>query len=528
MEWESASAVSSLPFIHSTFYGDDIFGYKRELELLGVLTSFKQNYQLIIDNFKDPTCSVSNSVAIFMLKCVRYAAYPEHFLKRLQEWKWLNTNVGFRAPSETFLVDDKWKCILRIVDEVPLLDLDYYGDEIRSYMVELRKADLVTDMEEISNSIGCRVRQLVRASALTNESRLALLACYRELSAKHGELPGELINVMCSEKWLHTSLGFRAPKEAILFSSEWGPIAQICSLPFVDDSSSPNAMGKEINSYRNELTALGATTALDQGAAFVILGLNIPNEASSVTAGAVISLLKCIRTWRRNGSALPNYFMTRIATKWVKTNAGYRHPNGCLLFDSSFSYVHRKDGPFMDDAFYGQEVLASYKNELETLGVIANARAGCTLMACHLKSLSNTDVISRIYSYHEASQWRPHYVNDNWIWIPKGRNKGQWVNPNSCVLYDKSCLFSSQLHVLVNDKKILSFFSMAFVLKNEPTVSDYCKLWSMWQRTANFTLRHKDCSTFWEFICKHWNSETQQLLSGCLTKVAAHYGGKIM
>jgi sacsin len=370
LEWESASAVSSLPFVRSDFYGEDIFGYKQELELLGVLTSFKQNYQLIIDNFKYPTCSVSSSAAIFMLKCVRHAAYPQNFLKSLQEWKWLKTNVGFRAPAESFLVDDKWKCILRIVDEVPFLDLDYYGDEIRSYMVELKKAGLVTDLEEISNSIGCRVRQLVRASALTNKSRLALLACYRELSAKHGGIPGELINVMRSEKWLHTSLGFRAPKEAILFSSEWEPIAQICSLPFVDDSSSQNGMGMEINSYRKELTVLGATTGLDQGAVFVISGLNIPNEASSVTAGAVISLLKCIRTWRRNGSALPKYFMTRISTKWVKTNAGYQHPNGCLLFDSSFSYVHKKDGPFMDDAFYGHEVLASYKNELETLGVM--------------------------------------------------------------------------------------------------------------------------------------------------------------
>lgn len=77
-------------------------------------------------------------------------------------------------------------------------------------------------------------------------------------------------------------------------------------------------------------------------------------------------------------------------------------------------------------------------------------------------------------------------------------------------------------------KKLLNFFSMAFVVKNEPAVGDYCKLWSMWQRTNNFTLRHKDCSTFWEFICKHWNSETQQLLSGCITKVPAHYEGKIM
>lgn len=258
---------------------------------------------------------------------------------------------------------------------------------------------------------------------------------------------------------------------------------------------------------------LGATTGLEQGASFVISGLSIPNDASVVTPEAAISLLKCIRSWRKNGSALPNYFMSRIATKWVKTTAGYRHPNDCLLFDSMFtSLVHRKDGPFIDEAFYGQEVLASYQNELETLGVIVNARAGCALMAQHLKSLFNVDAISRIYSYLEAFRWKPHNVNDNWIWIPEGSDKGQWVKPASCVLYDSSSLFSSQLHVLAKwyDDKLLTFFNMAFSVKHDPAFGDYCKLWSMWQRTSS-TLTHEDCSAFWEFIGKHWSTEMGKL-----------------
>lgn len=261
-------------------------------------------------------------------------------------------------------------------------------------------------------------------------------------------------------------MGFRAPEEAILFISEWGPIAKICSLPFIDDSDSLNGMGKEINGYINELIALGAATGLEEGAAFAISGLNIPDDASSVTAESIFSLLKCIRIWRRNGSALPTHFMVKIQTKWVKTTAGYRHPNGCLLFDSSFScLVHQYDGPFIDEAFYDQEVLASYNNELVSIGVPTDARACCSLMAQHLKTLSNTEAISRIYSYLEAFWWRPHCVNDNWIWIPDGRDKGQWVKPTSCVLSDQSSLFSSQLHILDNfyDQKLLGFFNEAFL-----------------------------------------------------------------
>lgn len=228
-----------------------------------------------------------------MLKCIQYAEESHDFVERLKDLRWLKTHVGFRAPHEAFLVDEEWKCLLNAVDKVPLLDLEFYGDEIRLYK------------EELSKRIVHDVKKLVHISSLTKERALALLECYRDLVTKH------------RERWLHTPFGFRAAKEAIIFSSAWKPIASVCSLPFIDDKNTQYGHGEIC--YRNELIALGSKVGLEQGACH--LGTKssvVPHDDSAVTPEAVISMLKCIRTWRKKGTALPGGFMSRVNVKgWV-------------------------------------------------------------------------------------------------------------------------------------------------------------------------------------------------------------------
>jgi sacsin len=527
-EWQDASVISTLPFIDTIFYGADIANFRSELKLFGVVVDFKQNYQLVVDNFRFSKDTITPSATILMLKCIRYAKESHDFVERLKDLRWLKTDIGFRFPREVFLVDDDWKCVLNVVDKVALLDLEYYGDEIRLYKEELTKAGLIADLKEASKRIVRDLKKLVHTSSVTKEWAVALLECYRELGTKYGKLPVPLANFLHRERWLHTSFGFRTPKEAILFGSAWEPIASVSSLPFIDDNNTQYGLGKEIYSYRDELIALGSKVGLEQGAAFVISGLNIPYDASAVTPEAVISLLKCIRNWRKNGTALPKSFMSSINSKWVKTTAGYRHPNGCILFESMCSsHVHRDDGPFIDEMFYGQELI-SYESELHAIGVV-NARAGCALMAQHLQCLSNVDKISRIYSYLEAFGWKPRYTSGDRIWIPHDVDEGEWVNPTRCVLYDRNSLFGSQLHVLVKwyDSKLLRYFNKIFDVKRHPTVSDYCKLWSKWQ-DSNSSLAQKDCAAFWEFFGKNWSTDMGKFIAGCVTKVPVCSGDQIL
>ncbi|KXG23443.1 hypothetical protein SORBI_3008G095900 [Sorghum bicolor] len=530
-EWENASVISILPFIDTVFYGVDIADFRSELELFGVVVGFKRNYQLVVDNFRFSKDTITPSATILMLKCIRYAEECLDFVERLKDLRWLKTDVGFRAPHETFLIDDDWKCLLEVVDKVPLLDLEFYGDEIKLYKVELCKTGLIAGFKEVSKKLVCGIKKLVNTSSITKERAFALLECYRDLITRHGRLPVDLGNLMHRERWLHTSFGFRSPKEAILFGSEWESIALVSRLPFVDDSNTQYGLGKEIYCYSNELMALGAKAQLEQGAAFVISGLHIPTDPSAVTPEAFISLLKCIRIWRKNGSALPKSFMSAINLKWVKTTAGYRHPNSCILFGSACSsHVHRDDGPFVDEVFYGQE-LVSYESELQTIGVIVDPRTSCAcvLLARHLKGLSNADAISRIYSYLEVYRWKPRYTSEDWIWIPHEANEGQWVNPDSCVLYDSNGLFDSQHHVLVKwySSKLLRYFNTAFGVKHHPTVSDYCKLWSMWQG-SNSALTQKECVAFWEFFGKNWSTDMGKFIAGFIDKVPVSSDDQIL
>ncbi|TVU50337.1 hypothetical protein EJB05_01705, partial [Eragrostis curvula] len=529
LEWENASVVSILPFIDTAFYGVHIADFRPELELLGVLVAFKQNYQLVIDNFRFSTETVTPGATILMLKCIRSAEASENFVQKLKNLRWVKTDLGFMAPHETFLLDDDWKCLLKVVDKVPLLDLEFCGDEIRLYKEELRKSGVITGLKEASKKIVRGVKKLINTSSVTKERALTLLECYRDLFTKHGRLPVDFANIMHQDRWLPTLFGFRCPNEAILFSSEWAPVSLVSNLPFIDDSDTQYGLGKEIYSYRNELVAMGTKVGLEQGATFVITGLDIPHDASDVTPEAVVSLLKCIRSWKKNRSSLPDNFMSLINMNWVKTAAGYRHPNASILYDLvCSSHLHRADGPFIDEVFYGQK-LVSYESELQSIGVIVNARAGCALMAQHLKTLSNADVIVRIYLHLEALNWKPLCTNDDWIWIPNGADEGKWVNPASCVLYDRNHLFGSQLQVLAKwyNCRLLQYFNTVFGVKQHPTVSDYCKLWSMWQG-ANHSLTEEDCSAFWEFFGKNWSTNMVNILTGCIMKVPVYYRDQIL
>ncbi|RCV18657.1 hypothetical protein SETIT_3G319700v2 [Setaria italica] len=476
-KWQDASVISILPFIDRVFYGVDIADFKSELKLFGVV-DFKQNFQLVVDNLRFSEDIITPGATILMLKCIWYAKESLDFIERLKDIRWLKTDVGF-----------KLLCLLNVVEKVPLIDLEFYGPEIRLYMEELSKTGLIAGLKEASKRIVHDVTKLVHTCSLTNERALAMLECYRDLVTKHGKVPTHLANFMHRERWLHTSFGFRSPKEAILFSSAWEPIASVSSLPFIYGTNT-----------QNELIAFGSKVGLEQGAAFVISGLNIPHDASAVTPEAIISLLKCIRSWRKNGTALPQSFKSAINVKWVKTTAGYRNPNGCILFES---------------------VCSSH-----AIGVALNASAGCALMAQHLQGLSNVDKISSIYSYLEACRWKPRYTSDDWIWIPHEADEGAWVNPASCVLYDRNSLFGSQLHVLVKwyNSKLLRYFNTIFGVKHHPTVSDYCKLWSVC-RTA---LAQKDCAAFWKFFGKNWSTDMGKFISGCITKVPVCSGDQIL
>lgn len=562
LEWTIASEISSLPFIDIDFYGAEISDYKSELRKLGVHVTLKKNYNIIVDNIKLPTGPVTSGAAIELLKCIRYANSCKDLVKGLKKRQWLKTNAGFRAPRETFILDQEWKCLVKFADAVPLLDLSFYCNEVLTYRDELMKIGVTVSLEQASNSITNYLKQLLSTSSLTKEIRLSLLSCCKDLMDEDKTLPADILKFMRKETWLNTTQGFRTPDKCVLFDSSWEPVMAVANLPFIDDSDSRNGTGKEIYSYKKELKALGVIVSFDQGADFMLSCLSMaekpprpmPNVVSRYTgmlvsdseitrdstdqnvvaftvadgpplleSSTLVSLLKCMQR-----SMDPRNFAAQIGKMQMKSTLGYRYADQCILYDLAWSsYLRREDGPFIDEAFYGSEIL-SYKTELRLIRVVVDVGYGCTLLEQDLKHFLRVDTITRIYKYLATFKWNPKNKGESWIWIPNGRSSGHWVRPADCVLHDRNGLFSTRFSVLDKyyEKDLLGFFSILGV-RHSPKILDHCILWRSWECTC-FELTPASCSFFWEFIGTRWNATTAKLLSGSVTRVPVLSCGKII
>uniref|UniRef100_A0ACD5XLK8 Uncharacterized protein n=1 Tax=Avena sativa TaxID=4498 RepID=A0ACD5XLK8_AVESA len=525
--WALASCISSLPFLDIQFYGKDILTYKPELELLGVLVGFKDNYKVVVDNFKFSSKHINSDTTILILKCIRYVTSCDDFIAKLKDLKWIMTNVGFCAPNESFLVDSKWECLLNVFDEVPSIDFGFYGSEISSYQEELKKVGLIAGFMEASKEIARLFRQMVSKSSLTKANVLALLSSYRQLRS-HEPCPAEIFNCLRNEKWLHTLLGFRCPSNAILFHEAWNSLSPIASLPFINDGDSGYGLGMGIYEYKDELKELGVVVDVKVGARFVMMDLNIPNNFTAMTVDTVFSLLECIRSWISCKQEIPEEFLEKIDKKWLKTTMGYKCPKECILFDLKHSSICMEDGPFIDETFYGSDITL-FKDVLKVIGVTVNLEKGCDLVAHHLKVHSLIGTISRIYIYLMECNWKPRNNASNWIWIPNGSGSGEWVSSVSCVLHDRDNLFGLQLHVLDKyyNKKVLSFFAVVLGVRHSPNAEDYCKLWSTWETSVS-ELTVADCSAFWGFFLENWTKSTENNVSSCFQKVPVCTDGNII
>lgn len=129
-----------------------------------------------------------------------------------------------------------------------------------------------------------------------------------------------------------------------------------------------------------------------------------------LASSSLVSLLKCMQR-----STDPRNFAAQIRKMQMKSTLGYRYADQCILYDLAWpSYLRREDGPFIDEALYGSEIL-SYKTELTLIGVVVDVGYGCTLLEQDLKHFLRVDTITRIYKYLAAFKWNPKNKGESWI-----------------------------------------------------------------------------------------------------------------
>ncbi|KAK1567098.1 hypothetical protein Q3G72_008152 [Acer saccharum] len=526
-EWKVASQISSIPFIDQDHYGGEILNFKTELQLLGVVVGFNDNYQLVADHLKmPPSCPLTSEATLLVLKCMRnYTRSANEFVKALQHLKCLKTDSGFKSPVESFLFDPEWGCLLQVFSGIPILDQNFYGSTILCYKAEMKKLGVLVDFEEAVKAFADLFKRRASTSSISKDNVMSFLSCYKQLKNFSHRFPSDLRKCIREGKWLWTRLGsHRSPSECILFGPEWETIAPITVLPFIDDGDTH--YGRAIHEYEKELKSMGVVIKLEDGVKFVADSLCFPSNPSRITRVNVLSLLKCIRILQEKGYSFPESFTRKVSEKWLKTNAGagYRSPNQCCLFDAEWKHLKPTDGPFIDETFYGSEI-NSFRKELNSIGVIVDVGKGCSLLASHLDYHSDLATITRIYNFLAEFKWEDDAEAGRRIWIPDGSENGQWVNPTECVLHDKDDLFSSQLYVLdkIYDWKLLGFFASAFGVKSNPTVGDFCKLWKFWE-SSEHQLSSGECCAFWVCVMRHWSSNTEKLVADCLVKLPVDSG----
>ncbi|KAI3820645.1 hypothetical protein L1987_08193 [Smallanthus sonchifolius] len=459
-EWKAASQLCDIPFIDEDYYGREVLSFQKELELMGVVVKFDEScYQLVSDNLKSTSLltSLSSEAMLLMLRCIQKLASPAKMVQAIKNTKCLKTNLGYRCPSECFLVNPKaeWGCLLQVFRSFLILDEKFYGSSIFSMEKELKKIGVMVDFEDAAKECTRTFKQQASTYSIRKENVFLFLECYRKLK-----------------------------KMKIKFGvCKWEPILRISILPLIDDGEYFYGIG--IHDYQVELKQLGVITEFKDGAKFVAARLFLPVRTSKITPANVYALLDSIKTLKETKSDIPAKFFEKLSqTNWLRTHCGYKCPDECLFFYSAWEpFLKRDDGPFIDEQFYGSRIVF-YKEELNLVGVITAIKEGCELIVSYLGSQSKFESINRLYNYLSEFKWEPDDEEDQKIWIPRGDDNGEWVTPQDCVLHDKNNLFGGQLNVLEElkyEKKILDFFDVKVHL----SVDDYCNLWKKWEASGN-------------------------------------------
>jgi sacsin len=399
--WQVASQISNIPFIDQSYFGEEIYNYKEELKLLGVIVGLSGNYQIVIEHLKSSSnlASLTAEAVLLIIKCIRFLNAPSKLLSSLKGASCLKTNMGFKIPSECFLYDKVWGCILHVFYGLPVIDHKFYGEKIFDYKDELRKIGVVVDFENAIKQFASLFKQKASQTSFNRENVMSFLSCCKQLKGTVYKFPSDFSTIIHNQKWLYTKLGcYTFPKKCILYGPEWKSISSITCLPFIDDSD--KFYGTAIHGYKQELKNLGVVTELKNGVKFVPESLNFPSDPSTINPESVFSLLECIRSLlQEHKISIDDEFRKKLSRNWLKTHAGYRPPEMCLLFDSKWrSFFNPTDGPFIDANFYGPKI-ASFEKELKAIGVTFDPENGCTLLSSYLDSLSNTENIVKIYRY---------------------------------------------------------------------------------------------------------------------------------
>ncbi|KAJ4850143.1 hypothetical protein Tsubulata_000621, partial [Turnera subulata] len=303
----------------------------------------------------------------FVVKCQLLIAMVlsrlngKEFLSRLMEANGPPSQSFFFSSDNT---SSKWGNILQngsVLVDIPVIDQDFYGVKISDYEAELKTIGVMFEYREACEFIGKHLLSLAASSTLNRSHMISVLKFITFLK-QNSLSPDNFIATIKGGRWLRTSCGNRSPVGSVLYDEGWAVARKISKLPFIDQ----DYYGEEILCFKSELQLLGIIVGFGGNYQLVLDHLKSPPFIYSLTAEDLPFILDCMHY-----SISREKLIKALETvKCLRTNAGYKCPGECFLFDPEWGCLLDvfSGFPLLDDKFYGSCVF-SRTAELKQLGV---------------------------------------------------------------------------------------------------------------------------------------------------------------
>ncbi|KAM6594754.1 hypothetical protein CsatA_002457 [Cannabis sativa] len=445
---QNESVLVDIPLVDVNYYGNKIKEYKEALKTVGVMSEYEEACKFIGEHLMSladyGTLTRSNVISI--LKFIRFlrskCLSPEEFINSIKGKRWLRTSNGDRSPCESVLFDNDWNIALKISD-IPFIDEQYYGEEIRTFKTELGLLGVVVAFSGNHQLVVDYLKSSSHLNYLSSDSLLLILQCMRSVSQRSVR---KIVGALQGTKCLKTKAGYKSSGECILYDPEWGCLLQVVDgIPVMD----PNFYEKSLYNYKEELKLIGVVVDFE-GATKVFANFFKERASNrSITKQIVLSLLSCYRKLQESTHKFPADLKTCIReVKWLRTCHCdyYRSPKDCILFGSEWESIFPISRlPLIDDSDNGYgKGIHEYKKELKSMGVVLDFKDGVNFVAGGLRFhdinlITPSNALSLLKCIRLLMQKKDYTFPENFSkelsrdWL---KTNDGYRPPNKCILFD--------------------------------------------------------------------------------------------
>nr|GEV24579.1 DNA binding,ATP binding protein [Tanacetum cinerariifolium] len=326
---QNGSVLVDIPLVDEKFYGDEIRQYKDELRTIGVHFENKEACEFIGSRLMSLSASSKLPKTMFFNAEV-YSVSGYYFVNSIKEGKWLKTQRGYIAPTNSVMFTHEWKDASQI-SYLPFIDQVYYGKEIHSFKNELEQLGVAISFDDkCYQLVSENIKSKYLLNSLSSEAFLLILRCIQK-----SENSDKLVQAVKDTNCLKTNMGYKCPSKCFLLNpeSEWGCLLHVFgSSPVLDE----RFYGSSIKSMSVEFKKIGVMVDFEDTAKEFVRTFK-EKDGRRITRASVYSLLDSVKMLQEKKSVVLAKFLDNL----------FNYDEKILSFFANVFKV--KDHPSVDD-----------------------------------------------------------------------------------------------------------------------------------------------------------------------------------